>query len=241
MNTRSQVACAWAGLVGVVLILVALLIAGYIPPPRADAAPAELANFYRGHAFTIRLGLLIAMLATAGWAALVAVVWVQLSRIEGPRPVMAALQAVAGATCYVLLTLFVVLLAAAAFRPERAPEGTQLLHDIGWFMVFLAAVPFVLEALATGVAILGDHSVQPVYPRWLGHLGVWVAVVLAPGAALLFFHSGPFAYDGIISYWIPLFAFGLWMAALAWGALRAARIEAREASLGTRSTAGAQS
>jgi hypothetical protein len=79
MNARSQVACAWAGLVGVVLILVALLIAGYIPPPRADAAPAEIAGFYRGHAFMIRLGLLIAMLATAGWAALVAVVWVQLS------------------------------------------------------------------------------------------------------------------------------------------------------------------
>ncbi|MDT7560363.1 MAG: hypothetical protein QOI68_4833, partial [Pseudonocardiales bacterium] len=31
MDTRNQAACAWAGLVGVALILVALLLAGYIP------------------------------------------------------------------------------------------------------------------------------------------------------------------------------------------------------------------
>jgi hypothetical protein len=230
MDTRNQAACAWAGLVGVALILVALLLAGYIPAPRADATAAEIATFYRDGTFTIRLGLLIGLVGTAGWAALVSVVWVQLNRIEGPRPVMAALQAVAGVTCYVLLTLFIVLLAAAAFRPERAPESTQLLHDVGWFMAFLAAIPFVLQALATGAAILGDHSPQPAYPRWLGYLGLWVALLLAPGDVLLFFHTGPFAYDGLISYWIPLLGFGGWMAALSWGALQAARAESRESA-----------
>jgi hypothetical protein len=228
MNTRSQAACAWAGLIGVVLILVAMVLAGYIPPPRADATPAEIAHFYSGGTFAIRLGLLIGLFGMAGWATLVSVVWVQLNRVEGPRPVMASLQAVAGTACYVFLTLFIVLLAAAAFRPERAPESTQLLHDIGWFMAFLAAVPFVLQALAAGVAILGDRSERPVYPRWLGYVGVWVAVLLAPGDVLLFFHTGPFAYDGIISFWIPLLAFGGWMALLSWGALQAARAEAAE-------------
>jgi hypothetical protein len=225
MNTRNQAVCAWAGLVGLALVFVGLLLSGYVPAPRAAATPAEIAAFYRDGTFTIRLGLFLALIGTAGWAALVSVVWVQLSHIEGPRPVLAALQAMAGAACYVLLTLFVVLLAAAAFRPERAPESTQLLHDIGWFMAFLAAVPFVLQALATGVAILGDRSAQPAYPRWLGYLGVWVAVLLAPGDVLLFFHTGPFAYDGVISYWIPLFGFGGWMAALSWGAARVAKAE----------------
>ena len=228
MNTRSQAACAWAGLVGVVLILVALIVAGYLPPPRADATPDQIAAFYRHGTFTIRLGLLIGLLGTAGWATLVSVVWVQLSRIEGPRPVLAGLQAVAGVTAYVLLTLYFVLLAAAAFRPERSPESTQLLHDIGWFMAFLAAIPFVLQALATGLATLGDHNPQPVYPRWLGYAGIWVAVLLLPGDVLLFFHTGPFAYDGVISYWIPLFGFGGWMALLSLGALRAARMDSAE-------------
>jgi hypothetical protein len=237
MNTRNQAACAWAGLVGVALILIGMLLAGYIPAPRADATPAEIAAFYRDGTFVIRLGLLIALIGTAGWAALVSVVWVQLNRIEGPRPVMAALQAVAGVACYVFLTLFVVLLAAAAFRPERSPESTQLLHDIGWFMAFLAAIPFVLQALATGVAILGDTSPQPAYPRWLGYLGLWVALLLAPGDVLLFFHTGPFAYDGVISFWIPLIGFGAWMAALSWGTLQAARAESRESAPALSATA----
>jgi hypothetical protein len=231
MNTRSQVACAWAGLIGVVLILVGLIVAGYFVPPKANWTPEQLAEFYREGTGRIRAGVLILLIAAAGWAALVSVVSVQLTRAEGARPVMATLQTVAGATTYILLTLFGVLLGAAAFRPERSPEGTQLLHDIGWFMAFLAAVPFVVQALAVAVATLSDHGDRPVYPRWLGYAGLWVAVLLLPGSVLLFFHTGPFAYDGVISYWIPLFGFGGWMAVLSLGALLAAQAEARATAL----------
>jgi hypothetical protein len=225
-NTRHQVACAWGGLIGVTLILVALVVAGYFIPPKASATASEIAEFYRLSPFTIRLGLLIGILGTAGWASLVSVMWVQLGRIgHGARSVMATLHMITGAAVYILLTLFMVLLAAAAFRPERAPESTQLLHDIGWFMAFLAAVPFVLQALAAGLAILGDRRENPIFPRWVGYLGLWVAALLLPGDALLFFKTGPLAYDGVISYWIPLFGFGGWMAAQSWAALRAAKAE----------------
>jgi hypothetical protein len=225
-NTRNQVACAWGGLVGVALILVALVVAGYVIPPKASATPGEIAAFYHLNTFDIRLGLLIGLLGTAGWAALMAVMWVQLTRINhGARNVMATLHVITGVAVYVLLTLFMVLLAAAAFRPERAPEGTQLLHDIGWFMAFLAAIPFVVQALAAGLAILGDRREHPIFPRWVGYLGLWVALLLLPGSALLFFKTGPFAYDGVISYWIPLFGFGGWMAVQSWSALRAAKAE----------------
>ncbi|MDT7777175.1 MAG: hypothetical protein QOC67_6099, partial [Pseudonocardiales bacterium] len=53
-------------------------------------------------------------------------------------------------------------------------------------------------------------------------------------------HTGPFAYDGLISYWIPLLGFGAWMAALSWGALQAARAESRESASETAPIAEAQ-
>jgi hypothetical protein len=228
MNTRSQALCAWAGLIGVPLILVGFVISGYILPPHADATAVDLAAFYQNNTFAIRLGLLLMILATAGYATMISVVWVQLRLVEGSRPVMATLSFVGGLTAYVMLTLFVLLLAAAAFRPERNPEITQMLHDIGWFMAFLAAVPFCLQGLGTGLAILGDKSSRPLYPRWIGYGGLWVFVLLLPGQILLFFHTGPFAYHGLISYWIPLFTFGGWMGLLSFGALRASKIDAQE-------------
>src|SRR5581483_11184317 len=230
MNTRNQALCAWAGLIGVPLILVGFIVSGYILPLHADATAEQVAEFYTGNTFAIRLGLLLMMLATAGYATMISVVRVQLGRVEGPRPVMATLSFVGGLTAYVMLTLFVLLLAAAAFRPERNPEITQMLHDIGWFMAFLAAVPFCLQGLATGLAILGDKSGRPLFPRWVGYGGLWVFVLLLPGQILLFFHTGLFAYHGLISYWIPLFTFGGWMGLLSFAALRASKIDAQEPS-----------
>ncbi len=228
MNTRSQIACGLAGILGVLIILPAFIVADYFVPPDADWTPEQFAEFYRSETDRIRAGILMLLLAVVGWAAVVAVITVQLLRHQGPRPVMAALYAVSGVTTYVLLTLFGVFLTAAAFRPERSGEAIQLLHDIGWFMAFLTAPAFTAQAVALGVAVLSDRSPKPVHPRWFGYLNLWIAVLLLPGVLLLFFHTGPFAYHGVISYWIPLFTFGGWMAVQGLVAVLAAQAEAKE-------------
>ncbi|MGQ0482265.1 MAG: hypothetical protein ACT4O0_14740 [Pseudonocardia sp.] len=225
MNTRSQGSYALAGLAGLVLLFVGMLLAGYIPALEASLTPEELAAHYRENPFLTRLGILLIIIGCAGWASVIAVVWVQLRRLPDSGGPAAALHLVTGTTTYVFLSLFGVLLAAAAFRPERAPEITQMLHDIGWYMAFLAAVPFVVQALVVGLAVLGDRSSRPVYPRWVGFAGLWVAIALLPGDILLFFKTGPFAYHGIISFWIPLFGFGGWWTVLAVVALRASRAQ----------------
>ena len=218
MNKRHEVACAGAGLIGVTLILVGLIVADYLPPPKANWSTAHFGTFYAGETHRIRVGVLIMLVAGSGWAALMAVVTQQLQR-SATGGTMAWLNAMAGAAVYILLTLFAVFLAAAAFRPNRNPEETQLLHDVGWFMAFLAAPPFVVQALSVGVGVLSDRGEHPVYPRWLGWLGIWTALLLTPGTILLFFHSGVFAYHGLISYWIPVFAFGGWMGGMSLAAL----------------------
>jgi uncharacterized membrane protein YidH (DUF202 family) len=230
MTSRSQVACAWIGFAGIAVLFVGMLIAGYIPAPAAYLSAEELAAHYRGHEFSVRLGVLFIIIGCVGWLTVVAASWVQLRRVTGRGSALPAVHALAGVAAYTFLSLFGVLLAAAAFRPERNPEITQMLHDIGWFMAFLAAPPFVTQALASGAAILGDRSTAPAYPRWLGWAGVWVGLALIPGDILLFFQHGPFAYHGIISYWIPLFAFGGWWILLAVGVLGAAKSAEAEKS-----------
>jgi hypothetical protein len=222
MNTRSQLVCAWIAVIAVVLIVVGFVVADYIPPPKASDSALKLANFYRDHPDRTRAGIFILLFAVAGFGTLVAGISIVMARIEGRRPVLAAVQAVAGAAGFVCLLLFVLLLAAAAFRPERSPEITQTLHDAGWFMAFLAVTPFVMQAVSIAAVVLGDDRPTPVLPRWFGYFNGWMALLLLPGALLMFFKTGPFSYHGLIGFWVPLGAFGAWMLGMAWGIRRSA-------------------
>lgn len=220
MNARSQTACAAAGVLGLVLILVGFVATHYIPPPKANWSPTHLQSFYESHSDLKRFGIVVLLFGTALFAPLVAGMKVVLERIEEPPRTLATLQAVIGAAGTVLLILFAMLVAVAAFRPERNPEITQAFHDAGWFMAFLSAAPFALQAVTIAAAVLGNP--ETLIPRWFGFLNLWIAVLLLPGAALLLFKTGPLAYHGLLGYWIPLVAFALWMVAMAWAIRRSA-------------------
>ncbi|WP_354697516.1 hypothetical protein DSM112329_03147 [Paraconexibacter sp. AEG42_29] len=226
MNTRTQIVCAWAGFVGIGLTLVALLTAGLLPAPAADWTADELALWYQDNTDRIRAGAVLGVLSTAGWGALVAVAWVQLSSRQDNRPALAALHGIAGAVTYVALILTFTVVGVASFRPDRSPDTTQALHDLAWFCLLFTVVAPATQAIAAGLAILSDSRPNPTFPRWLGYLGCWAGVLFIPGILLVFFKAGVFAYQGIISYLIPLFAFGVWVMALSWGCRRAALDEA---------------
>ncbi len=224
MNKRAQVACAWAGFLGIALTLVALIVADFLPPPAAGDSAEELAAFYRDNADRIRAGAFLGVLAQGGFGALVAVTWVQLRDLQTRRPVLAALQGIAGAVTYVALLMTFTCIGVASFRPERSPETTQLMHDLAWFCLLFTVMAPATQAVAAGLAILGDTAANPVFPRWLGYLGVWAGISFVPGVALIFFKDGLFAYEGVVPFWIPLLAFGGWVSALSWGCRRAALV-----------------
>jgi hypothetical protein len=219
-TTSSQLACAKAGVASVVLIFAGLLVAGYLPPPHADWSAERLQEFYATNTAVKQAGIFLLLFGMTMFGFLVAGMKVALDRVERPGGTLATLQAVSGTVGTMLLTLYAMLLAVAAFRPERDPEITQAFHDAGWFMAFISAVPFMMQAIAIAAAVL--LSDNDVLPRWFGYVNLSVALLLLPGAALLFFHSGPLAYHGMLSYWVPVADFGVWMLWMAWGIRRSA-------------------
>lgn len=56
---------------------------------------------------------------------------------------------------------------------------------------------------------------------------LWVAVLL-PASMILFFKSGPFAWTGVIGFWIPAVVFGTWYLVMTPLLLRAIKQEADE-------------
>lgn len=222
MNTRAQVACAWAGFIGIGLTLVALITADLLPAPAAGDSAEQLAAWYQDNTDRIRTGAVLGVLSTAGWGALIAVAWVQLKEGEGRRPVLAAMQAVSGAVTYVALIMTFTVIGVASFRPDRDPDTTQALHDLAWFCLLFTVVAPATQAISAGAAILSDSRSDAPFPRWLGFLGVWAGVLFVPGILLVYFKDGVFSYEHVIPYWIPLIAFGGWVIALSWGCRRTA-------------------
>lgn len=225
MHVRSQMVCAWVGVIALGCVLAGFLCADFIPPPKSSWTAERLADFYGSDTDLKRAGMIVMVFGATGFAALVAGMSNALLRIPGART-MALLQVVAGAVGTACLLLFAILLSVAVFRPDRSPDVTQALHDAGWFMAFISAPPFALQAAAIAGAVIGDAGPDPVFPRWFGYTNAAIGAMLLPGVLLLAFKTGPFAYHGAISFWLPLADFGAWMLLMAWGIVHAARSEA---------------
>ena len=229
MQTRTQRMCAWSGPTFIVVCLLGLLVfCGFVPPPSPAAAATQTTEQLRTGTNSIRFGLLLMVFGSAFLAPFVAAVSVQMKRIEGQSSPLTYVQLILG-TCLIMEFIFPMMaLQAAAYRPERAPEIVQTLSDWGWMTFYGVTCTAVLEALVIGVVILGDHRAQPVFPRWAGFFNLWVALLFTPGSFLMFFKSGPLAWNGLFVFWMPFAVFFAWIVVLTWLLLKAADRQSRE-------------
>jgi hypothetical protein len=74
--------------------------------------------------------------------------------------------------------------------------------------------------VALGLAILRDDSEQLVFPRWIAYFNFWVAILSLPGVLIPLFKIGPFAWNGLLAFWVPLVTFGVWGPVMVWAMLR---------------------
>ena len=136
---------------------------------------------------------------------------------------LALTQLACGIIALALPLVVIILYATLVFRPERAAEDIYLLHDFAWLMLIAVAPPPALQAITIGWAVLTDKNEQVVFPRWLGFFCLWVGILFIPGMFAIFFKTGPFAWDGILAFWLPLSIFFVWVGVLAWKIISLAR------------------
>lgn len=221
MDTAIQKVAAWCGIAFAAVFCLGFLIAGFIPPPSPGLSAADVATLYAENHFRIRIGLLIATLGSALLALWVAAVSVQMRRIEGRHSVLAFAQMVAGA-CLILEFLFPLLVwQTAAYRNDREPAIVQTLNDLGWLPFLGIACTAVLQGVVIGLLILRDKRQDPLFPRWGGYFNIWVVLMFAPASCVVLFHEGPLAWNGLISWWLALVTYFVWMLGLTWMLLRA--------------------
>ena len=188
------------------------VIAGFLPPPPPELSQLELAAFYRDHHCSIIAGLSMALVGTGFMLPLCIIGSVFLAESEEGFPFFAVMQGL----CAVVTVLFTAfpnfIWLAAAFRIDRPPETIALLHDIGWIMWATPSWGFAFQLICVGVCGLRDKRPVPFLPRWMSFLALWVAIGMVYTPLVPFFTtSGPFAWNGLFSFWVAFFSPILWI------------------------------
>jgi hypothetical protein len=207
--------CAWAGPLFIVSFLIFWgIIANYVPAPRQYWTAARIFQFYSENNLRIRIGMVGATFFAPVYFVWSTVVSRIMQRIEGPDGVLSNVELMGGVCTVVITQAFAVMWLAASFRIEsRTPHEVQLLHDIGWFFFNSTFMVTALQLTAFGVVILMDARARPLLPRWLGWLSfaavsTFLSVLLMP-----FVMDGPFAWHGLLTYWVALSGFFIWAVA----------------------------
>ncbi len=211
MNTKNQLLCTWSAPVFLTLFAIGWwFIAWFVPPPSPAAGAEEIAQIYRDNAVSIKMGMVIAMFSSGLVAPFLAVISTQMMRMEGRFSVLSFTQMLCGAMGVVTFLIAVMIWLTLAFRPERDPQLTQLLNDLAWLLLTVTIGPAFIQNIAIAIAVFTDRNTKPVFPRWVGYFNIWVPAAFIPAMLVPFFRTGPFAWDGIIGFWVPLVDFGIW-------------------------------
>jgi hypothetical protein len=228
-SRRFQTFGAWCGPAFVLLLFGGWgVLGGFIPLIPPSSAPGQVAAAYSTTPVVHLIGLTLAMIGTAATMPFFLTLSMQMRRAELRTPFLAIMQLISGIVVTVILLIPILFFVVAQFRPERSPELTQLLDDLSYICLILPWPPIFGQLIPLALAIFNDHRERPVFPRWLAYLNLWTAVFLLPASLLIFFKTGPFAWNGLFGFWIPAAVFGLWYLIMCWVLLRAIKDEARE-------------
>ena len=128
--------------------------------------------------------------------------------MESGIPVLGIMCFGAGIANAVAFYLPFVFWAAAYYRLERSPELVLLLSDMAWLEFVMLVPPFALQTVAVAIAGLKyKGETKSPFPRWFCYFSLWVALLVFPGAVAIYFFSGPFAWNGLLAFWLPVAVF----------------------------------
>lgn len=210
MNSRisSQWFTASGGLY-LLCLLIGLLAANFIPPLSPSDTVKELAEHYRQNANGIKIFGFCLVICSPLYVTFCIAISSYIKRSGASFELITgqlALAVVGAITFLVCGFVFV----AASFRPEAFDSGYQALNDLAWIVLLLPWPSFFIQNFIIGFAIIQDPRSGRLLPRWVAYVNFWVAVSFIPSTLLCFFKAGPFAWSGILVFWLAASVFVVW-------------------------------
>jgi hypothetical protein len=232
IKRRVWLAAIWSWPVCVVVFGAAFVfLAGFVPPPSPAFSASQIADVYAAHRTGIKVGVLIGMFASALLLPFLTVVSAEIKKIEGRLGLLAPIQFGGGIALVMIFQIIGLAWLTATYRPDAAPDVTRALNDYTWFAWSSFIATYSLQFICMAIAGFMDIRPHPAWPRWAAYLNLWVAVTGAGGVLAVFFKTGPFAWNGVVGYWIPVVLFVIGLSTTTWLLHRRTRYEATHPSV----------
>jgi hypothetical protein len=103
------------------------------------------------------------------------------------------------------MLLTCIALVVGAMRPDRDPRLLTLLYDMGFLSFSGTMGIFLIGSVVWAIAILIDNN--RVLPKWFGYLNICNALTEVVVATCCVIKTGPFAWNGVISFYINMVVF----------------------------------
>ncbi|MFV8054541.1 hypothetical protein [Mycobacterium sp. 48b] len=197
--------------VAIIWISAFFLFPGFVHPMSPNMSAEQLASFYQDETARIRYSMILFNWFGVGLIPIVILLAMQVRRMAHRTPILSySLIAAAGGppALFLIANMFWLL---GSFRPDRAPELTQVLNDLAW-LTFTLLVPYLIaQCLLLALAIYWDQQERPVFKPWVAYFNLVVAAALAPATFTALSFDGPLAWDGVLSFWLKNIAIAVWI------------------------------
>jgi hypothetical protein len=225
MNKRVQLICLWSGYAFFIFYLVGIVVvAGFIPPPAPSMGPDAVAAFFEARRWRVLIGMSVCAVASALYVPWGVSLTGQMLRVEKARfPALSCIQAISAGLGAVFFIISPFVWLTIEFRPGHSADAVTILNDFAWISWIVSWPFFGVQAAAFGLCILLYRT--EIIPRWVGYLSMWFVVSMFPASAIVFFHAGPLAWNGVLGLYLPLALFALWYNVATYSVLKAIKDE----------------
>lgn len=212
LSLKYELISAWCGPLFLITFVVCFMLLGNnLPaPPSPTLGPDEMTAHVMNNLSELRLGWVLCLIFVSLYMPWSAQISTQMSRIENHSRTMTYLQLIGGALTVFVVSFAILCWSIATFRPERNPELVQLLMDFGWESLELQWALTTMQMVAFALIGLADTSEKPIFPRWLCYLSIWCGLSFLPASLTQYLKTGPFAWGGLLSFYIPYAAWLIW-------------------------------
>jgi hypothetical protein len=179
----------------------------WMMPPRSPSSPqAQIVDFMHSHNLLIACAVLTLAFGLGPVSNAVYLMQIKRMSVSPVFRYTVMMGAITGTIVGMLFPLFC--FGLGAFRPGYDPAILAMLYDFGYLAFIGSLGCFCIMWMAFGLAIILDKNL--ILPKWLGYYTVWQYVSELIAAPVWIAKSGPFAWNGLMTFWLAMTLFVSW-------------------------------